>query len=227
MLLTTCASLALTTFCDERHESQTKVVGMIEEVLKTTQTAKQTELDAEVAKVAEFEAKRTGLAEAKEKAAELVKTRGEELNAASEALQAATTAKEEAAAYLKEKQDVQSTEDAGMIQCTKDKAALEAMIETAWKIVMAGEEDLEAQYDVIVPFFELLKADESMKSALPSCCKKKSTERGSFDTMVLAQFETLVKDKLVSLQKEIDEAGPAAKERASAVEKAQEALDTV
>lgn len=224
MLLTSCSPFALTTFSDERHEAQVKVVEMIGEVLKKTQETKQQELDAEVAKATEFEAKRSELAQAKEAAAELVKTRGGELIAAKEALEVATKAKKDAAIVLEEKKEVQSTEDAGMIKSQQDKDALENMMSTAWQKIMAGEE-AEAQYEEITSFFALLQADESMKSALPSCCKKAAGDRGGFDTMVLAQFEALVKEKVSALQKEVEDAGPAAKERALAVEQAQTAFD--
>merc|ERR1719215_736801 len=67
--------------------------------------------------------------------------------------------------------------------------------------------------------------DGSLLSALPSSCKKSAEERGSFDVMVLDQVSKYFTDRQASFSKTIDEAAPAAAQRASAVAQAAADLD--
>merc|ERR1712194_322421 len=69
-----------------------------------------------------------------------------------------------------------------------------------------------------------LSCDDSLVQALSSTCAKTPGDRGAFDTMVLNQLETALKQKLEELTKLVEAESPGAEERAAAVSTADKQL---
>lgn len=204
---------SLNTPSDERHAAQTMVMGMVEQVLDAKQTFLQDSLDT--AKAAE-----TNIAATKvELATKLSQAEGvlvEQIKTTEEKTLANVAAQEEVAAATavhSEKQTLQLAGDASMQEQQAIKAAVEQAIEKDLKAVFEGEGSCKDLLTLMAKF----SFDESLIKALPSTCATAPADRGAFDTMVLNQLETSLKEKLADLSKSFDAEVVGAKQRADAV----------
>jgi len=224
-MLLACIPKAFATPNGQRHETQSSMVAMVGEVINEVTSKLEEAAVAEREKVVDIEGRKTQLESALKDAEEQLVAATEEIGTKTAAFAEAATATDAAKAARQEKQEMQRTGDLAMVTSRVEKIALETVMSANLSVIIEGQSDDAAQhYNELLPFLQG-GVDESLMSALPSSCGKKAAERGSFDTMVLEQIGTLFKDKLAALAKAVDEAAPAAEERAADVAAAQAALE--
>merc|ERR1711948_207909 len=122
-----------------------------------------------------------------------------------------------AKAVLSEKEDLQRTGNATMEALRSGKAEIEKAMEQTLKTIAEGESTV----NELVNMLQRLKFDESLIVALPGTCARAPSDRGAFDSMVLNQLETGLKDKLEEMSKALEQEAPAIQARAKDVEEAQ------
>lgn len=225
-MLLACIPQGLGVPADERHEAQHLAVQMIGEVLGGIASKLKQAVDEENAQVASFEARRAELAQAAAAAGEVQAEKAAAVEASTAKFADADAAEKAAKAALQERQEDQRTGDAGVAKSRESKQALEQGMETHLRAIRDGTDDGAGHHKALSPLLQDLGFDPSLLSALPSTCVRKPAERGNFDAMVLDQLEAGLKDKVAALAQAVEEATPAAEERAAAVAKAQEGLDS-
>lgn len=223
-MLLACMPHCFGTPGDKRHQSQEEAIKMIGEVITGVEAARRKAADDESAKVVEVEASRNGLQAAVAEAETVLAAAAKVVQVNSAAVDAATHGVQEAKHAVEAAQEVQRAGDASLLQTQQSKAALDAGIETDLQAIVEGQGEAEQHLQALLPLLSDLGLDESLMSALPSTCRKPATERGSFDAMVLEQLGTRMREQAAVLAKAVEEATPAAQERASAVEAAQAEL---
>mmetsp|Transcript_72 Transcript_72/g.156 ORF Transcript_72/g.156 Transcript_72/m.156 type:complete len:354 (+) Transcript_72:98-1159(+) len=226
-MLLACVPHTFCTPCGERHESQVQVVEMIGEAMQGVETTLKEAADKESDKVADVEASKAGLQAALTEAEATQTTAAEEVKAKKALAAEAAVAANSAKSFLQEAEDTRRVGDTGFLQAQESKAALEACIESQLQAIIDGQGDPEQHYRALLPLLTNLGLDDSLLNALPSTCKKTAADRGSFDTMVLEQLGTCLREQVAKLAKDIEEATPAAQERAAAVEVARAELQKV
>jgi len=197
---------------------------MVSKVMQGVEAARRKAADDESAKVAEVEASREGLQAALAEAEAASAVAAENVQAKSVALQEATQGLQAAKGVVRSAEEAQRAGDAGLLQAQQSKAALDTGIESELRAIVEGQGEAEQHFQALLPLLDGLGLDESLMSALPSTCRKPAAERGSFDAMVLEQLGARMREQAATLARTVEEATPAAQERASAVEAAQAEL---
>mmetsp|Transcript_18800 Transcript_18800/g.52059 ORF Transcript_18800/g.52059 Transcript_18800/m.52059 type:complete len:372 (+) Transcript_18800:1-1116(+) len=223
-MLLACIPKAFGTASDDRHETQAIMVKMVGEVLEEVQAKLQQAVDVEQAKVGGIESRKGQLETTLASAEAQLAVTAQEAKAKEATMAEATNAEQSAKALLQEKQEAQKTGDAAIVLAQEEKTTIEQVMATSLHAIVEGQSDDAVRHcSALAPF--LKDVDESLMSALPSSCMKKISERGSFDAMVLDQIGTHFKDKFAALSRALDEAAPAAQQRAAAVAEAQAELN--
>jgi len=205
---------------DERHELQTGIVSMIGQVVLGVQAKLQDGVDAEATKVGGADGRRAELAALLAKAEAGLDAAAQDAQAQAAAHAAAEAAAEAAAAKLAESQEAQRAGDAALEQAQQSKARLEMGLNVHLRGIVEADQ-CEQHHQALLPLLQELALDQSLMSALPSVCAKQPSERGAFDAMVLEQLGKILGEKVAELAKFVDEAAPAAQQRAAAVAEAQ------
>jgi chromosome segregation ATPase len=217
---------AFETASEERHQSQAALVSMVGEVLQEVLAKIDEAAAEEQGRYSGIEARKAELDSALATAEQQHSAAAEEAQTKTATMAEATRDAQSAKVLVQEKEEQQRSGDAATLAAQQEKIALEEVMKSSWAVIVEGQSDAAADHcSALTPFFKDMNLDQSLMSALPSSCKKKCSERGSFDTMVLDQIETQFKGKLAALVKVIDEAAPAAQQRAAAVEEARAGLE--
>lgn len=226
-MLQVLATSCLNTPADARHESQTKFVKMIGEALDMAVATHQAAVDTAKAAVETSEATKAPMDEALAAAQAKLTAAKEGVTAQKTAVEEGATRCSEAEKTLKEKREEQSNGDAELTKAKEEKVTVDAAIETDLKAVVDGEcatDVMDKHYLVLKPILAGLELDDSLKTALPATCKKEKAARGAFDNMVIEQLQKTLGERAEALAKVIENAAPAAEQRAAAVTAAEEAL---
>lgn len=77
-------------------------------------------------------------------------------------------------------------------------------------------EDGKKHFKKFEPFLKQIELESTLLTALPSTCGKAKDKRGSFDVLVLAEFNKALKSKISALGDDIANEGPAAAAREAA-----------
>jgi len=83
----------------------------------------------------------------------------------------------------------------------KEKDAIQSAYEQYFKAPLDAGEAI--NYGALDPFVPSLGLEDSLTTALSSCCGKAKDQRGSFDNLVIGQFGEALEAKIVSLEKNI------------------------
>jgi len=213
---------------DKRHEAQLSYVNMVSEIFEGILKKLNDSVDAASAEVARIEASKSGL--------ELKVTECDE------ALQAATTNAVECKVKLADatkavlacksnlgdKEKVQKEGDVAFQAGKAEKVALEGALSEDFRLLRDGEVEgalAETHYKKLEVLASNLDLEASLMSALPTCMVKKPAERGSFDTMVVAQLQDKIAKRVADLVEIIQSGEPSAAARQQAVDSAARDLD--
>lgn len=212
----------------DRHAHQKLVISMIKDALNQVTTKMQEGIDAEGSKVVEVEAEKSRLeCKVAEVAAELA-SKNDVAEAKKVALAEISQAVYLAKTKASEAKEAQSKGDASLEEAKTGKAEIEAALEANLQAVKGADwngENSQQHVGVLMPLGKRFACDESLLTALPASCSKKSSERGGFDQMVIDQLEAGLKTTVAELAATLEAAAPASAERQAAVEAAQQELD--
>eukprot|EP00933_Yihiella_yeosuensis_P029745 TRINITY_DN23371_c0_g2_i1.p1 TRINITY_DN23371_c0_g2~~TRINITY_DN23371_c0_g2_i1.p1 ORF type:complete len:390 (+),score=154.16 TRINITY_DN23371_c0_g2_i1:75-1244(+) len=210
----------------KRHALQEATVKMLDEVYQNIQNKMQAEIDAEVSALSSVEASKAGLESKVQDAEAALKIASDDLDARKITLAEKAKLFRDAKAVLEEKQKEQEDGDAASIVAKADLNALQtAFKEDFIKLRDGDAEASEKHYERLAPVAAKAVDEASLLTALPSCMTKKPTERGSFDTMVVAQLQEALEKKIAELTATIENAAPASAAFQAAVTSAEEALE--
>jgi len=215
---------SLVYYADCRHETQTKVVGMVGSALDTMEKALE---------VAITEAQ-TKLDEAKEGET----TKKEDLTKAEEALEALSKAKEEKEQEWKDVElasrkasdvvfDAKAAEQKGNTEFTKAEGK-KSLLETVMKDIYTPIKEGTAENlpKMIKSLMSKLKEfsfpmDGGLLETAPAALAKAKEDRGDFDKVVFEQLDSEFEKIVAKFDTILEEGGPGKAERAAAVEKAE------
>ncbi|CAE7878806.1 hypothetical protein AK812_SmicGene39122 [Symbiodinium microadriaticum] len=213
---------------DKRHEAQSSYVNMVSEIFEGILKKLNDNVAGAAAEVARIEASKSGL--------ELRVTECDE------ALQAATTHAVECKVKLADatkavltcksnlgdKQKLQKEGDVAFQAAKAEKVALEGALSEDFRLLRDGEVEgalADTHYKKLEVLASNLDLEASLMSALPTCMVKKPAERGSFDTMVVAQLQDKLAKRVADLVEIIQSGEPSAAARQQAVDSAARDLD--
>lgn len=214
-------SPSLQTAAGERHEIQELVVTMIEELILASETSLRAAVVEAQRAEATCEATKTALASKLSDSDAVLAEKIRTVDEKAVTLAAVEEKMNSASAVLAEKQDLQRIGDAKMVETQGIKASVQKGIETDYVKILEGAADVSE----LLPVLKQLSCDDSLVQALSSTCAKAPGDRGAFDTMVLNQLETSLKQKLEELTKLVEAESPGAEERAAAVATADKQLE--
>merc|ERR1719440_770456 len=137
------------------------------------------------------------------------------------ALVDATAAEKASAEHLAKTRsdDKEATEKSA--QMVANKAAIEGAVGEHLKPIEDGEGGKQ-HFKKLEPFLKQIELESTLLTALPSTCGKAKDKRGSFDVLVLEEFNKALKAKISALGDEITAEGPAAAQRLAAVQAAEQ-----
>eukprot|EP00933_Yihiella_yeosuensis_P029744 TRINITY_DN23371_c0_g1_i1.p1 TRINITY_DN23371_c0_g1~~TRINITY_DN23371_c0_g1_i1.p1 ORF type:complete len:400 (+),score=152.27 TRINITY_DN23371_c0_g1_i1:97-1296(+) len=215
---------------NDRHQVQDVAVRMLDEVYQSITDKMQAEIDAETSQLSSVEARKSEL-EAKISEAEgALKAAIEVTTARKNSLAEATEVVQNAKSTLAEKEKEQLEKDGAHMKAKSDHAALEAALSVDFRVLRDGDvespEQAKTHYEKLESIVSTLGIEQSLLIALPACMKKTPSERGSFDTMVVAQLQEALGEKVLALAAVVAEGAPAAAIFQAAVDTAKSALDT-
>jgi hypothetical protein len=208
---------------DVRSESQTAVVGMMEETLMAVKAAMEAEVSSEKEKQQSIETTMVERESAVEEATVALNTQRETTEAAKSALNDATKAMNDSQQVLTEKQAMQKAGDEKLTNTRENKDALEAAFKEHYQTPM--EQSEAPNYNGLEPFLRQLNIEQSLLSSLPGTCTKDKASRGNFDEVVLTEFEKAMNSKIASLKETVEAEIPASVEREEQVKLAEAELN--
>eukprot|EP00929_Paragymnodinium_shiwhaense_P057442 TRINITY_DN2874_c0_g1_i1.p1 TRINITY_DN2874_c0_g1~~TRINITY_DN2874_c0_g1_i1.p1 ORF type:complete len:394 (+),score=147.03 TRINITY_DN2874_c0_g1_i1:71-1252(+) len=221
--------VCLDTPCDARDPLQAMAVSMLGQFFEARQAEFTKAIEEESAKLVEVEAG-AGDLDAKVSNAErqLAEVGEASLEAKKKELAAASQAMVATKAAAADAKEAQRNGDATYADALEEKTAVEAILsenlpalrDSNWEAIQA-----KVHIEAMMPVAKRLKLDASLLSAMPSSLIKEPNQRGPFDQMVIQQLEEVLNSKAVTLGQQIEAEGPAAQDRAAAVEAAQKAAE--
>lgn len=215
---------------EDRHAFQEKIVGWTEQTLAAYAAGMQKEANELAAKVADSDGEKAARDAAKAaKDGELEKLR-EAVAAARTALAECETAKTLAAASLAATEQAQIEGDAEYEKAAKTKAEIELTHTEAYVPLKAERtEELPEMSNQMARLLQLGKDfsfDEALLTSFPSALRKEPSARGTFDQMVLEQYEQALQERVAALAKVLSEGQAGKDARAAAVAAAQAVSDS-
>jgi|Transcript_17398 hypothetical protein len=214
-------SLALA--ADTRSESQTAVVGMMEEAFMTVKSEMEAEVTSQMEKKQSTETAIADRGRVVEEGGNAVSNQKEITDAAKSALDDATKAMDESQQALTEKQNAQKSGDENLTTTRANKNSLEVVFKEHFQTPMEKSEA--PNYGALEPFLHQLDIEQSLLTALPGTCEKDKSNRGNFDEVVLTEFEKAMAAKIASLNAVIEAETPACVERENEVKSAEMELN--
>lgn len=206
---------------DERHELQAMVVGMVEQTLNNEKAALETKARGEAGALNSLKASESTLGDNVTQAETALANAKDTVAAKSAALVDATAAEKASAEHLAKtrSEDKEATEKAA--QVVANKIAIEGAVAEHLQPIENGEGGKQ-HFKKFEPFLKQIELESTLLTALPSTCGKAKDKRGSFDVLVLEEFNKALKAKISALGEDIAGEGPAAAQRLAAVSAAEQ-----
>jgi chromosome segregation ATPase len=196
---------------------------MVEQTLNAKNSAMQTIISVEEAKVADLSSSQDTLATKVSEAEVAFAAQKEVVQTSKLRLAEVTTTANASRAALTDLQALQKTSDAKLASARHDTVALESAFEHHFKPMR--EDAAGPHFKELEPFLRTLEMEESLLIALPSTCAKTKEHRGTFDNVCLDELEKALCSKMSSLGEIVTVETLASVERAAAVEAAQKEYD--
>jgi len=214
---------------DERLQTQAMFVEQIAQLMQQSKAKKEEALKAEEQTCEDFVNKKSGL-DAKVVEAEASLTTMKELAEAKKAL-----FEEAKKAVANAKQELVAKKEAEVVGKVADSKAqvqsekLSTAMNNSLAAILSGEgedKDTLQHYDALKPLLPIMELEDTLKTALPTACAKPFGERGAFDNMAIDALKTAMDQKLAELNKQVQDAEPAAAARKAAGEQAEGTVKT-
>jgi hypothetical protein len=205
---------------DERHELQAMAVDMVEQTLSGKKAALEATVSSEDASLNALKASESQLGANVTQAEAALASQREVVESKKTTLSEATTAENDSAKALSEKQKEQKAGAEKSTQMQTDKSEMEEAITEHVKPIEEGE-DGKKHFKKLEPFLKSIEIESTLLTALPSTCSKPKDKRGSFDVLVLQELDKAFKLKISNLADSITAEGPASAQRDAAVEAAE------
>jgi len=222
-MLIAMAAPSLSTPKAERHSSQQLGVTMIEEMLQDRKQSLVEAVAAAQQELTEIEGTKGTLQQSLDSAKASLEEKQAAKTAAHTAHEEAKVASKTAEAFLAEQMELQTTGDASYATLEKDKVDLDSAYQEHFKTPMDANEG--PHHSFLKPFIENLGLEDSLTSALPSCCVKTTEQRGTFDTLVLTELGKAMVAKIAAFEKSLADGASGAAERKAAVVSAESVLE--
>lgn len=196
-MLASMLPFSLAIACEERSESQQRVVGMVEETLHSLKSKMEVLLAAEDSKLTDLKAIMAGLLETVREAETTLSGKKEIFQDATSSLSDAKASVSVSSEAMVERQSALAKSEANLASVQADKAALDDAFQAHFRMPMeAGDAP---HYKELEPFLETVEMEQSMRSTLPGTCAKNKESRGSFDDVILEQLEKAIVGKVALL----------------------------
>jgi len=212
----------------DRHETQIKVIKMLEETMQSVTGHLQGKLDEASGEVTNLESSK-GELDGKAKAAADASSEASNAadSAASALVQAGKDLKERESA-LKGKRAAEKKAEKSLSNATAAQATFAGGVDSHFKPLQSGEfgeTSPEAHKDSLIPLLKGAGIEESLFLAFPSSCVKTLSDRTSFDTMVFQEVAKAVEASLETLGKDVAEAASAVESCAAETKTAEQAVE--
>jgi len=192
-------SLALAT--EDRAECQQRVVSMVEETLSTMKTELQSAIGHEEVNVNGLNNNMAEVVSKVQAAESTVASKKEAVQAAHTAYTDADAAEKTSSEEFASKKKVYDEAAGNLSSVQKEKGALEEAFEAHFKTPMAAGQG--PHFKQLEPFLKTMDIEKSMLHTLPGTCAKAALDRGSFDQVILEQFEKAIAAKISSLAESV------------------------
>merc|ERR1719444_673514 len=208
----------------DRHETQIKVIKMLEETMQSVTGHLQGKLDEASGEVTNLESSK-GELDGKAKAA------ADASSEASNAADSAASALVQAGKDLKERESAlkgKREAEKSLSNATAAQATFAGGVDSHFKPLQSGEfgeTSPEAHKDSLIPLLKGAGIEESLFLAFPSSCVKTLSDRTSFDTMVFQEVAKAVEASLETLGKDVAEAASAVESCAAETKTAEQAVE--
>jgi len=225
-MLVACLTSSLGVCSDERHETQALFVDHIAQFMEQSKIKKEDALKAQEETLENFVNSKSTL-DAKVVDSEAAFSAIKEFSAEKmRLLQVAKEAAATAKATLAENQEAQRVGEAAEGEFKVQNESLTNAISSTLASILSGEqpENPLAYYHALKPLLPLLGLEDTLLTALPTACGKKTEERGAFDNMAIDALKCKMHETSEELAKKVQDAAPAAEARAVAVTKAENLL---
>jgi len=212
----------------ERHPFQIQLVDWVDAALKAVEAAAKQRLEAAEGKVAKASAEKEARAAAEASAKAELDGKVEAAKAKAAALSEANRAHVQAKEALSKAEETKSEGDASLIVQAEEKSKLDTALDDVFAKLKVGGVDRAELDELLLAVGELaeaLRIDQAMLTSLPAALGKSPEDRGTFDNLVVEQFESLLREKIAALDAALKDAEPAKQERVAKVEAAKAAVD--
>lgn len=214
---------SLTVASDQRHEIQAAVVEMVEQTLTSKKLAMEAAMTSEDVKLANLKGSQGEVSSKAHDAETAVVAQKEVVQSVKNVLAEATATVNASSATLSDRRTEQTTLDAKLAQAKAEKSGLEAAFEEHFKPIKEGAAG--QHFKGLEPYLKMIEIESSLLIALPSSCAKGKEHRGSFDNVVLDEFEKAVIKKIADLDEAVAAETPASSLREAAVQAAEKDCD--
>jgi len=208
----------------DRHNFQHRVVAMVGEALSDIGTKINQSIAEAEAEVASADSRKAALeAEAAKKESEKEEKKAIAISK-KEAFDASTTAKKAAAAALKEAEKEEKAGNKELDEATGKKEELDNFRSTIYK-EMTENTATKAGTQALAKLGKSFTYDGELIKALTSAFAKAPDSRGTFDKLVVTQFEEQMDKTLAGLSATLAQGEPGKQERATKVASAKSSLE--
>lgn len=208
----------------DRHDVQQLGVSMIEETILAQKTKLVEAVEEARKELSDLENSKTTIMQradnAKASLEDKVTTKAA-AQAAHDQAQGLTKSAEEA---LAEANRLREKAEDTLAALQKQKTAIETAYQEHFKEPMEASHGPHLNF--LMPFIEILGFEESLISALPSCCVKTKEQRGGFDDLVLTELGKAIVTKIEALGKNVSDETLVISERKAGVVCAQETFES-
>jgi len=182
---------------DQRHESQTWAVDAVEQTLESHKALLVAAMASEEEKLAALQASESKLGDNCKEAETALLAQTEVVAAAKAGSAAASEAAAGAASALTTAQDEHKAAESKLATTKDELQMFETTVAEHFKTPM--EAGAGPHYKELQPLLKHIEMDVSLSKALSSSCGKSKEDRGSFDEVVLKEFEKALTSKITSL----------------------------
>merc|ERR1719502_1437718 len=218
--LPSCLSL----YKADRHNFQHRVVAMVGEALSEIGTKINQSIAEAEAEVASADSRKAALEAASQACEKTLEEKTTVVSSKKEALDASTAAKKAAAAALKEAEKEEKTGNKELDEATGKKEELDNFRSTIYK-EMTENTATKAGTQALAKLGKSFTYDGELIKALTSAFAKAPDSRGTFDKLVVTQFEEQMDKTLAGLSATLAQGEPGKQERAAKVASAKSALE--
>lgn len=218
--LPSCLSL----YKADRHNFQHRVVAMVGEALSEIGTKINQSIAEAEAEVASADTRKAALEAASQACEHTLESKKAVVSSKKEAFETSTTAKKAAAVALKEAEKDEKAGNKELDEAAGKKEELDTFRSTTYK-EMTENTATKAGEKALAKLGKNFTYDGELIKALTSAFAKSPDTRGTFDKLVVTQFEEQMDKTLAGLSSTLAQGEPGKQERAAKVASAKSALE--